>query len=188
MKPENYPDTIYKYRSWSNEFHKNILTKGEIYLSAPMHFNDPFDFGITKNFMLLDCQEKIEKYIDEGIEKHKFRLLRQGRDLNIEKAYQLKRLENLELYQQDYEAIESESNNNYYGILSLSARWNSILMWSHYGDFHKGFNVGYSEEKMRESGLFGKGGPVIYSEDFPQLNPFSEHTMETSMKQSHYKS
>ncbi|MFT6837997.1 MAG: hypothetical protein ACJAZR_001526, partial [Sediminicola sp.] len=25
MKPENYPDIIYKYRSWNNPYHKNIL-------------------------------------------------------------------------------------------------------------------------------------------------------------------
>lgn len=188
MKPKNYPDTIYKYRCWSNEFHKNILTKGEIYLSAPKYFNDPFDFGITKNFMLLDSQEKIEQYIDEGIEKHKTWLLGKGRNLKEERAFQLKRFENIELYQQEHEAIEFDANNNHYGILSLSARWDSILMWSHYADFHKGFNVGYNEQKMRESGLFGKGGQVIYSENFPQLDPFGEHTIETSMMQSHYKS
>lgn len=61
-------------------------------------------------------------------------------------------------------------------------------MWSHYGDFHKGFNIGYNETKMRQSGLFGKGGPVAYSEDFPQLDPFSEHSMETSFSQTHFKS
>ncbi len=188
MKPENYPEIIYKYRSWSNDFHKNILLNGEVYLSAPKNFNDPFDFRIPKNFLSLDSQEKIERYVDEGIEKHKSWLIAKGRDLKQERAFQLKRLENLELYQQEHEEIESEATDKYYGILSLSARWDSILMWSHYGDFHKGFNVGYSEEKMRESRLFGKGGPVGYSEDFPAIDPYSEHSMETSFMQTHYKS
>ncbi|MFV8270713.1 DUF2971 domain-containing protein [Flavobacterium sp. GT2N3] len=188
MKPENFPDIVYKYRCWTNEFHKNILTKGELYLSAPKHFNDPFDFGITKNYTLLDSQEKIDCYVDEGIEKHKYWLLKDGRNLENERAFHLRRLENLERYQQEHEAIESDANNKHFGILSLSARWDSILMWSHYGDFHKGFNVGYNEQHMRESGLFGKGGQVVYSDDFPQINPFSEHTMEISATQTHYKS
>lgn len=188
MKPENYPDIIYKYRSWSNEFHKNILTKGELYLSAPKNFNDPFDFGITRNFMMLDSPEKIARYVEEGIEKHKAWLLKDGRNLASERAFQFKRLENLEQYQQEHETIEFNANNNHYGVLSLSARWDSILMWSHYGDFHKGFNVGYNEDLMRESGLFGKGGPVIYSDDYPQIDAFSEHTREISVMQTHYKS
>lgn len=188
MKPENYPNTIYKYRNWSNDLHKNILTKGEVYLSAPKYFNDPFDFRIPKNFMLLDSQEKKERYVDEGIQKHKSDLLRDGLDLKRERELHLKRLENLEHYQQEHELIESDAADKHYGILSLSARWDSILMWSHYGDFHKGFNVGYNEEKMRESGLFMRGGPISYSEEFPQIDPFSEHSMETSIKQTHYKS
>jgi hypothetical protein len=188
MKPENYPDIIYKYRCWSNNFHKNILLKGEVYLSPPKHFNDPFDFQIPKNFMSLDSKDKIDKYVNEGIDKHKEWLIAEGRNVDEEKELLYKKLENLELYQQEHEEIEAEANNKHHGVLSLSARWDSILMWSHYGDFHKGFNIGYNETKMRESGLFGKGGPVSYSEDFPQLDPFIEHDMKTSFFQTHYKS
>ncbi|KOP36887.1 DUF2971 domain-containing protein [Flavobacterium sp. WLB] len=188
MKPENYPDIIYKYRNWAEEYHKNILLKGEVYLSAPKNFNDPFDFRIPKNFMLLDSQEKIERYVDEGLEKHKEWLIKDGRNIKDERVFQLKRLENLELYQQEHERIESEATDKHYGILSLSSRWDSILMWSHYGYFHKGFNVGYNEEKMRQSGFFGKGGPVAYSDNFPAIDPFSEHNMITSFMQTHFKS
>lgn len=188
MKPDNYPDIIYKYRCWSNNFHRNILLNGEVYLSAPKHFNDPFDFRIPKNFLLLDSQEKINKYVDDGIQENKAWLLAEGRNLEHERRKHLKRLENLELYQKEHENIEAEATDNHYGVLSLSARWDSILMWSHYGDFHKGFNIGYNETKMRESGLFGKGGPVLYSTDFPHLDPFEEHTIQTSLMQTHYKS
>ena len=41
---------------------------------------------------------------------------------------------------------------------------------------------------MRNCGLFGKGGSVAYTEDFPELNPLEqEHTMEKSFKQTHNK-
>lgn len=171
MKPETYPDIIYKYRSWSNIFHKKILIEGEVYLSAPKHFNDPFDFRIPKNYFLLDSQEKIKKYVDNGIEKQKEWLLANGRDLELERIQHLKRIENLEQYQKEHEEIETEATDKHYGVLSLSARWDSILMWSHYGDFHKGFNIGYNETKMRESGLFGKGGTCLIFYGFSLYRP-----------------
>lgn len=188
MYADNYPPIIYKYRSWNNPFHKKILTDGEVYLSSPQHFNDPFDFGIVQNFLTLDTPEKIERYVDEGMIKHREFLLRKGIDLEKDREFQLKRLQNLDAYQQEYEHLNSEAVNKSYGVLSLSARWDSILMWSHYADYHKGFNIGYNEAKMRESGLFGKGGPVMYSDEYPYLNVFDTHSIESSFKQTHYKS
>ena len=32
------------------------------------------------------------------------------------------------------------------GILSLSKKWNNLLMWSHYGDSHKGFVLGFDRD------------------------------------------
>mgnify|MGYP000728277769 CR=1 FL=1 len=62
------------------------------------------------------------------------------------------------------------------------------LMWSHYGDYHKRFCIGFNEEKMRTCGLFGKGGSVTYSKEFPEINPMEqEHSMVTGFKQTHYK-
>ncbi|WBX97902.1 hypothetical protein [Chryseobacterium gambrini] len=84
MNNENYPPIIYKYRCWNNEFHKKILTDGEVYLSSPRHFNDPFDFGIVQNFLTLDTPEKIERYVNEGMVKHKGFLLKKGYDLQKE--------------------------------------------------------------------------------------------------------
>ena len=56
----------------------------------------------------------------------------------------------------------------------MSGRWNSILMWSHYGDNHNGFCIGFNEMKMRNNGLFHRGGTVNYSKSFPELNPLSD--------------
>lgn len=188
MNFDNYPPIIYKYRNWNNEFHKKILTDGEVYLSSPQHFNDPFDFGIVQNFLTLDTPEKIERYVDEGMVKHRQFLLMKGYDLKKEREFQLKRLQNLEKYQEEYEQLNAEAVNKSYGVLSLSGRWDSILMWSHYADFHKGFNIGYNEEKMRNSGLFGKGGPIIYSDEYPHIDAFEKHSIESSFQQTHFKS
>lgn len=188
MKPENYPDIIYKYRSWNKKFHKDILLKNEVYMSSPNDFNDPFDWRIPKNHFLIDTPEKIKKYVNDGIEKHRHWLVANGKDIDFEKKQLKERLQDIETYQKKHEELEYSEMDKHFGVLSLSGRWNSILMWSHYGDFHKGFCIGFNEEKMRNCGLFGKGGSVAYTEDFPELNPLEqEHTMEKSFKQTHNK-
>ena len=37
------PEVLYKYRDWSNKYHRNLISKQEIYLPKPSEFNDPFD-------------------------------------------------------------------------------------------------------------------------------------------------
>ncbi|SNR33977.1 DUF2971 domain-containing protein [Lutibacter flavus] len=188
MTPDNYPDIIYKYRSWNNDFHKNILLNNEVFMSPPNDFNDPFDCRIPKNHYLIDTPEKIDQFINDGIEKHREWLIASGKNIDFEKKQLKERLQDIETYQKEHEDLEYAEMDKHYGILSLSARWNSILMWSHYGDFHKGFCIGFNELKMRNCGLFGKGGPVTYTEEFPEINPMEqEHTMLKSFKQTHNK-
>lgn len=53
------PAKVYKYRDWGYEYHKRLLTHGEIYLSAPKELNDPFDCGIDIAYhQLKDNPEK----------------------------------------------------------------------------------------------------------------------------------
>jgi hypothetical protein len=52
--------------------------------------------------------------------------------------------------------------NTSLGILSLSKRWNSALMWSHYTRSYSGFCVGFH----REHDFFG-GDPGFHSPEFP---------------------
>ena len=189
MNTKNYPNLIYKYRNWNNKFHKNILIRNEVFMASPSDFNDPFDCRISRNYLLLDNSDKIDLYINKTFEKYHSWILYNGKNIEFEKKSLKKRLENIEEFQKEFEKIEYSEMDQHYGILSLSARWNSILMWSHYGDFHKGFCVGFNEEKMRLSNLFGKGGPVEYSIEYPEINPLEpEDLMLKLFKQTHSKS
>ena len=96
---ENYPKIIYKYRSWDNELHRNILLKNEVYMSPPKDFNDPFDCRIPKNHYLIDTPEKIEKYINDGIDKHREWLIANGKNIEFEKKQLKERLQDIETYQ-----------------------------------------------------------------------------------------
>jgi hypothetical protein len=61
-------------------------------------------------------------------------------------------------------------------------------MWSHYADFHKGFCIGFDESKMRNSGFFGKGGNVLYTNEFPSINPLDDiHKIENAFIPTYFK-
>lgn len=187
MKPK-LPEIVYKYRNWTNEFHKAVLLMNQVFLSPPSDFNDPFDCRVTKNHHLLNTPEKIEKYLEKGIKGNLEYLISEGRDIEFERKHLRERLKNLDQYQKEFEAIDIEYTDKYLGVLSLSGIWNSILMWSHYGDFHKGYCVGFDEEIIRKSGFFGTGGNVTYTEDLPKIDPISaEDKIMTSFYQTHFK-
>lgn len=185
------PEKVYKYRIWKNGSHKNLLLYNELYLASPKDFNDPFDCRISPNFIDLTKEEKYS-YINElAISKFE-ETERKG--LNFPKVLKdlEKRLDDPIKFQRDSEKIIYNEQDKYYGILSLSCRWKSILMWSHYSDCHRGFCVGFWEEKLRNTGFFGKAGIVKYDTKFPEIKPkvakTPEDIIETTFIRTHTKS
>lgn len=76
----------------------------------------------------------------------------------------------------------------FYGILSLSLRWNSILMWQQYAECHRGFCVGFYKDKLMESGLFGIGGPVVYSNKMDVDEDYENFSTGNILTETHTKS
>ena len=188
MKPTDYPEIIYKYRSWTNSNHKKILTDCQLYLASPKDFNDPFDCRIVSNFYLLDNEEKIRDFAEDISKKHEVAVIKMGGDPQKEKNRMINDLmTNLESFQSHSDKTTFEMQDDHFGVLSMSERFDSILMWSHYADLHKGFCVGFNEKRMRESNLFGKGGPINYAQMFPQIDPREQNSIEKSFKQTHTK-
>ena len=37
------PEVIYKYRSWTNPFHLEVISKKVLYMASPSEFTDPHD-------------------------------------------------------------------------------------------------------------------------------------------------
>lgn len=165
------PKTIYKYRNWDDLYHKKILTENSLFCSPANLFNDPFDCKIYKNHFLLNTPEKKDQYVENSIRNYIDWLKNNGRDIDKEKFILRQRLNDIESYQKESENIEDDYTDKYLGIVSFSARWDSILMWSHYSNYHQGFCIGFNEYKLRNSRLFGKGGNVIYTNDFPVFDP-----------------
>ncbi|WP_379953215.1 DUF2971 domain-containing protein [Dokdonia sp. R78006] len=135
-------------------------------------FNDPFDCRIPENYHLLNTQEKIDQFMEYIESKHEDKLSKLTKS-DIEKISNnfKKRFKNPEEVQQNHQNHFFKQINDCYGIFSLSKKWNSLLMWSHYGNNHKGFCIGFREDLMRKSSLFGAGFEVNYTTKFPERNP-----------------
>ncbi|MFT5892729.1 MAG: hypothetical protein ACI9Y7_002841 [Dokdonia sp.] len=169
-----FPQTIYKYRDWKDDKHKRVLTFNELFLASPGTFNDPFDCRIPENYHLLDTEEKIDQFIKNMTDKHRDRIISSGYDVEERKENFKERFKDINATQKEHELNEFKKIDECYGVLSLTARWDSLLMWSHYGKDHKGFCIGFNEEKLRNSGLFGTGGMVTYGDSFPTRNPLED--------------
>lgn len=181
--PNNHPSIIYKYRNWRQDFHKNLLRKNELYMSAPSGLNDPFDCRIYENHMkFLKTIEQKEKYISESIEKN-HQYLKEN-NISIEQAKKIlqQRIEDSLKYQIRSEVIANEIDDKHIGIACLSEKWDSILMWSHYGDNHTGYCIGFDEKLLRYSQLFGKIKRVEYSNIYPELNPLKKNITSSELK------
>jgi len=125
---------LYKYLPF-NEGSLKVLTEGTIKFSCPLDFNDPFD-----------CKPAYDENSLREIDKNKSPLIHEiGRKMKLSPAKRLlnkkKIANNIKRY------IESGKSRQHLlseaGVLCLSSNPASILMWSHYADFHKGFVVGF---------------------------------------------
>lgn len=186
----NFPSIIYKYRNWKSEFNRNTLIKSELYFASPKEFNDPFDCRVPKDFSILNDPAELELYIEYFRKKHKHNY--KGQEQEFEESLHDTRktiINNLEEYQRQQNLALFESQDKYYGIISFSCRWDSILMWSHYADFHRGFCIGFNEMKLRESGKFGMGGTVTYSSDnaIPLRKLYGEDALTDAFREAFVK-
>ncbi len=135
------PEILYKYRAF-NPRTLEMLAKNQIYFASPNDFNDPFDC-LAHEGMVEDFRKGMDEIIaeeaarrgltNEEIENH---LERINHDVGMIEA----RKEADADFQRGLDFVKNEM-----GIVSLSSCNNSILMWSHYGDFHKGFCIGYKD-------------------------------------------
>ena len=153
MTPRSSPKKLYKYRPF-NVFCLRLLTHGEISYSDPRLFNDP-----------LDCDPTLEVDIDRSAMEHLcYAILRRTQTEGNAKA----EINNYRYLSTEYgdfrtdskvdddlrrmlaQRIMNELNQEFglRGVLSLSERWDSVLMWSHYADNHRGVCIEFDTSEL----------------------------------------
>jgi hypothetical protein len=170
---------IYKYKKLiESENTIKLIMLGELYFTSPDKLNDPFDSRISFDFFSLsDTEVKIHL-------THLYqRLISLGKNPELSVDY----LNFLFTNRAELQKINDDSNfvvtNEKIGVFSSSKEWDNLLLWSHYGDHHKGIVVGLNEEKIINDYKFLICGDVNYPHDNnpPTLLPSmsTEQSMHT---------
>lgn len=138
------PKIVYKYRSWTDDYHKRLLTKREAWFSHPFDLNDPLDVRPDTQFSTVEL--KSEKFLDK--------LLVSVKDVHRELSPddQKRSARNQwRLFQQNPEMmsafqksrIQNRQNYDSFGVFSTSMDDINGELWEKYGDAHKGYCMGF---------------------------------------------
>ena len=174
----DFPPILYKYRSWNQEEHRQILKSNMIFFASPADFNDPFDCKIPWEYEHAP-KGKMNKFLKQyrrdqnpdmpshEINRRVARFLIQNKHKDPEILDRVRKLQ--------IDRIASVV-----GVFSLTASPDNLVMWSHYGDAHKGFCVGFDTEKFltlsKVEYPFGVLKTyltrVTYVDEYPYVDPF----------------
>lgn len=182
LRDKGYPHFIYKYRglksadgcgveqcAWklraiserSVDQLRDYLVRSELWLSAPIDFNDPFDVSaeLVADGSLAERREKFTK----GIKTRFPNLTWKERERRI--------AEWMAKPPEELKAVLQRSFDNQrrsMGVCSFAGNPKDILMWSHYGQDHSGvclqFRVGGDPR------TFIRAVKIDYCDDYPRLN------------------
>jgi len=145
-----------------------MLEDRKYYFAPADSFNDPLDCAVNPIYELPPIEKIIENQAKILQDNDGITFQEALQKLQIIKTIPLSGLETL--LQRLREEIRSALKYEY-GILSLSAKNDNILMWSHYADYHKGFCI---EFKRSPDNPLGSTQPVQYVTEYPYFNYFDD--------------
>lgn len=158
---------IFKYYppKFEDEWNLAFYEKDQIYFQIPAKFNDPWDCKGPSLTILSRKKEYLKSLVFEATK-------RRGRDFSEESWNRIKELPRSEIIKvvknNLYDAIDRV--RNHVGVFSASCIPDSELLWSHYGESHKGYMLHleinldkYVQRKVLNDDLVPI--PVIYAND-----------------------
>lgn len=174
------PKTLYKYRDWSNKFHRKLISNQEIYFAKPSEFNDPFEGNTPVRWDLLTEEDCFKKNLDI------INIVHKDKDQEKVREYAWKVTKDKILWHPDKLKKETTEQIDKWGgligLLSLSSIKDNILMWSHYANNHKGFSVGFDSSYLASKYDFDFIEPIIYQLKYPIISGLEEITQQFHKK------
>lgn len=157
------PSSYYKYMK--ENVLLLLLKNKTIKITNPLKFNDPMDCTIPE--IHLD-KNHIRKLVYSSLENEMLPLLNDFKSESDQRInYELTKLE------KELKKISTELSKNWtelisgYRVLSLTAKKDNLLMWSHYADEHRGVVV-----QFKSNPSFGLPRKVDYYNGSKILNVF----------------
>ena len=187
------PENFYKYKSIDEdhpERSRRIFTDNELYFCASKEFNDPFDCKFQVQFS--EDKRKNRKFSYKVLKNQNHALNRKGRRVAVSNEVKV-------LSEPDFaDRVRDDMFHKLrkWGICCLSEVKDSVLMWSHYANAHRGFCLEFSNEQSNVQ--FGVELTteiciplrVNYSKEYPIVDVIDGHdtnkTLLTKAKQWEY--
>lgn len=176
-------DYLYKYRKVSSRGLERTITHGEVFLSDPTSFNDPFD-----------CHPKLSIHTSEYKRKKYIKSLAKERLPNATPNELSKEIKS---YSKNKNLADPKYLKGMFtkfitscGIYCLTEVPDDILMWSHYSDSHKGVCLQFNPRKKLS--LFWENYKITYQELYPNVNlmelgKFDQFMSLFTIKSKHWK-
>ncbi|MDD5089047.1 MAG: DUF2971 domain-containing protein, partial [bacterium] len=152
---------LYKYRC-VDDYTLSAIRDSTIWFSSPLDLNDPYDCQLSMN--PFGTKEEWRAFltntlpVGENTHVSKEELIRHyidDRQIHNDPDYAKK------LFQRIFDEMRSKI-----GVCCFSRVWDSIPMWSHYADGHKGVCVEYDSERDKNlANLF----MVNYCNEYPTV-------------------
>jgi hypothetical protein len=164
------PLHLYKYRSFHSkkdkQFVQAALLDQELYFAQPTEFND-----------LFDCNLHIKATADPVICESRLRQLNPGMSNADIAALVARELSPERVAEIEHQVRDGVSRANaQIGILSLSAKSDDLLMWSHYADGHRGLCLEFAVRQGKLSGC--DLIEVQYESQYPPFTVYDEVTLD----------
>lgn len=137
-------DTVYKFRkNWNNSSHKRTITHQELYFAKPSSFKgDAYDCKLPIQFDAETEEIAKEKMMEVSLRENSF-FTEEQHIQNVQKMYKAAPFHDKDTR----ESILEDFKNKYdaqLGVLSMTLNVTDNRMWRFFGNFGKGFCVGYT--------------------------------------------
>ena len=162
-----FPDILYKYRDWNNNYNKRFIINREVYMASPNQFEDEIDSKIPVRHDLMS-ETQAEKFYENLSKIAEPDLKRQQRRRQVRSHLKTKDYLN-KLKLEKHQNLYFEQSFKKIGILSLTAENCLDDMWNKYSNRHKGFCIGYNSRILFE--YLGGGAKIEYFDKLPILLP-----------------
>ncbi len=189
------PKILYKYASL--ETARKVLSSGKVLFQSPLNYNDPFDsqWDVFWTMYTPEAKEYASKLVQSAVRdpsswpndadpKHLSALretLRRMESLTpVEREMGINSLVlalSSELVVPDNIVLRMLDIKRRLRVLCLCEDEKSILMWSHYGDQHRGVVLGF-DTQLLEKGLNRPLEPIKYIDELPTIIEYKSFIRE----------
>ncbi|MBS7421477.1 DUF2971 domain-containing protein [Pseudomonas syringae] len=153
IKTPHIPKRLFKCRGVTKHAMNNLIEK-TLFCASPDTFNDPYECALQANLSPDIDFEDLFAQAEVELDSLQFEELQSVVKTHFEKM------------SNEVSASFRTQMMGIYKICSLSERIDSILMWSHYADDHKGFAMEYDfHELPRRERLVRSLWPVLYDSE-----------------------